>query len=171
MLWSLRLFWYRLDKAAFAAALAFAGVVGGLAAAAGAVFTQRDAQLVMAREIHARNLECLALNVYYEARGESLAGQYAVAEVTMNRRAALGYPKSVCEVVYQKGAFSWTAEKVYQPGGAEWRRALQVAEDVYYRRRPAPLPGVLYYHATHVRPPWAKERERVARIGRHVFYR
>src|SRR3954470_13990081 len=148
MLWNLRLLWYRLDKAALAAALFFAAIVGSLAAAAGAVFSQRDAQLAAAREFHARSLECLALNVYYEARGESLAGQYAVAEVTMNRKASLGYPKTVCEVVYQKAAFSWTAESFYAPGGPEWRRAVKVAEEVYYRRRAPALPGVLYYHAT-----------------------
>ena len=171
MVWKLRLLWYRVDKVAAALALVFAGVVGGLAAAAAAVFTQRDAQVVASRDFHARSLECLALNVYYEARGESLAGQYAVAEVTMNRKASLGYPKTVCEVVYQRSAFSWTGEKVYEPGGAEWERALKVAEDVYYGRRAPALPGVLYFHATYVRPQWAKERSRVARIGRHVFYR
>ena len=171
MVWKLRLFWYRLDKAALALALVFAATVGGLAAGAGAVFSQREAQAAAARDFHARSLECLALNVYYEARGESLAGQYAVAEVTMNRKAALGYPKTVCDVVYQKSAFSWTAEKVYEPGGAEWQRALKVADDVYSRRRAPMLAGALYYHATHVKPQWAREHERVARIGRHVFYR
>jgi len=171
MLWSLRLFWLQLDKAALAAALVFAAIVGGLAAAAGAVLTQRGAQLAAARDFHARSVECLALNVYYEARGEALAGQYAVAEVTMNRKSALGYPKTVCEVVYQKSAFSWTGEEVYKPGGPEWRRALKVADDVYYRRHAPALPGVLYYHAVQVKPQWAKERVRVARIGRHVFYR
>jgi N-acetylmuramoyl-L-alanine amidase len=169
--WRLRILWYRLDKAALAVALVLGLVVGALTAAASAVFNQRDAQRLAAREFHARNVECLALNVYYEARGESLAGQYAVAEVTMNRKASFGYPKTVCDVVYQKGAFSWTAEKVYAPGGSEWRRAVNVAEEVYYQRRPPALPGVLHYHATYTRPAWAKERERVARIGRHVFYR
>jgi len=171
MVWRLRLFWYRLDKLAFTAAVFCALVIGGLAAAASAVFDQRDAQAAAMRQFHARSLECLALNVYYEARGESMAGQYAVAEVTMNRKAAIGYPKTVCEVVYQKGAFSWTAEKVYQPGGPEWQRALKVAEEVYYQRRSGRLPGVLHYHATYVRPEWAKQYQRVARIGRHVFYR
>lgn len=171
MVWKLRLFWYRLDKAALGLALVFAGIIGGLAAAAAAVFTQRDVQFAASRDFHARSLECLALNVYYEARGESLAGQYAVAEVTMNRKSSLGYPKTVCGVVYQKSAFSWTGEKVYEPGGAEWQRALKVAEDVYYQRHTPALPGVLHYHATYVKPEWARERERVARIGRHLFYR
>ncbi|HEY3075603.1 MAG TPA: cell wall hydrolase [Burkholderiales bacterium] len=171
MLWKLRLFWHRLDKAALACALFFAFVVGVLAAAAEAVFSQRDAQHAAVREFHARSLECLARNIYYEARGESPAGQYAVAEVTMNRKASPLYPKTVCEVVYQKSAFSWTEGDVDAPAGPEWRRAVKIAEDVYYQRRPAALPGVLHYHATYVRPDWSKERVRVARIGRHVFYR
>jgi spore germination cell wall hydrolase CwlJ-like protein len=171
MVWKLRLFWYGLDKVALAVALVLGAVVGALAIAASAVFVQRDAKAAAVRDFDARSIECLALNVYYEARGESLAGQYAVAEVTMNRKSALGFPKTLCDVVYQKGAFSWTDEKVDQPGGAEWRRAIRVAEDTYYRRRAPALPGALYYHATYTRPAWAKERERVARIGAHIFYR
>jgi spore germination cell wall hydrolase CwlJ-like protein len=171
VLWKLRLVWYRIDKAALAAALFCALVVGALAAAAGAVFVQRDAQRAAVREFHARSLECLARNVYYEARGESLAGQYAVAEVTMNRKASRLYPKTVCEVVYQKSAFSWTDDEVDAPAGKEWRRAVKIADEVYYQKRPPALPGVLHYHATYVQPDWSKERHRVARIGRHVFYR
>jgi spore germination cell wall hydrolase CwlJ-like protein len=135
------------------------------------VFSQRDAQHALVREFHARSLDCLARNVYYEARGESLAGQYAVAEVTLNRKASPLYPKTVCEVVYQKSAFSWTEGDLDAPGGPEWLRAIKVAEEVYYLRRAPALPGVLYFHATYVHPDWSKERKRVARIGRHVFYR
>jgi N-acetylmuramoyl-L-alanine amidase len=178
----LRLLWYRVDKAALAGALFAALVVGVLVSAAGAVLTQRDAQRAVVREFHARSLDCLARNVYYEARGESLAGQYAVAEVTMNRKASPLYPKTVCAVVYQKnwdplrkryvGAFSWTeSDALDAPAGPAWQRAVKVAEDVYYQRRLPTLPGVLYFHATYVRPDWSKDRERVARIGRHVFYR
>lgn|SRR5690242_16561447 len=171
MLWKLRLFWYRLDKAALACALFFALVVGVLAAMAGAVFDYRDAQRARTVEFHARSVDCLARNVYYEARGESVAGQYAVAEVTMNRKASPLYPKTVCDVVYQKSAFSWTGESLDPPAGQEWMRAMKVAQEVYYRRHPPAMPGVLYFHATYVKPEWADERERVARIGRHVFYR
>jgi N-acetylmuramoyl-L-alanine amidase len=171
MYWKLRLFWYRLDTAALAAALLVTVVVGALTVAANAAMKQQDTQRAVVRDFHARSVECLALNVYHEARGEPLAGQYAVAEVTMNRKSSLGYPKTVCEVVYQKSAFSWTAQRVARPGGGEWRRALKVADDVYYQRRAAMLPGVLHYHATYVKPAWAGERQRVARIGRHIFYR
>ena len=173
MLWKLRIFWYRLDKAALAFALFFGLVVGALAFAAGAVFTQREADQVRKRELHARNVDCLARNVYYEARGEPPAGQYAVAEVTMNRVASPRYPRSVCEVVYQKNAFSWTDFSLVleHPGGAEWARAQRIAEAVYYQKRLPTLQGALFYHATYVRPDWSHERQRIARIGRHVFYR
>jgi len=150
----------------------FAAVVGVLGFLLNAVYAQRDAQVAQAREFHTRNIDCLARNVYYEARGESLTGQYAVAEVTMNRKASLGYPKTVCEVVYQKDAFSWTGvEGLDAPAGSAWLRANRVAKDVYYQRSPAELHGVLHYHATYVQPEWSKDKERVAKIGRHVFYR
>jgi spore germination cell wall hydrolase CwlJ-like protein len=90
----------------------------------------------------------------------------------MNRKASLGYPKTVCEVVYQKDAFSWTGMKMLEtPAGEGWVLARKVAQDVYYQRRPAELPGATHYHATYVQPDWSRERQRVARIGRHVFYR
>ena len=111
MLWKLRLFWYRADKAGLAFAAYFILIVGGLVFGLMAVFAQRDAQAARARDFHATSVDCLARNVYYEARGESLAGQYAVAEVTMNRKASLGYPKTVCDVVYQRDAFSWTGQE------------------------------------------------------------
>lgn len=172
MLWKLRLLWYRADKAALAFALFFSAMVGALVFALTAVFDQRDARAEHLREFHARNLDCLARNVYYEARGESLAGQYAVAEVTMNRKASPFYPRTVCEVVYQREAFSWTGLEVLDPpAGPAWNRAVRVAEDVYYQRRPATMHGVTHFHATYVRPDWSKERQRVARIGKHVFYR
>jgi spore germination cell wall hydrolase CwlJ-like protein len=182
MLWKLRVIWYRMDKAPLVAALFFALVVGVLAGAATSVFNYRDAQRAAVREFHARSLDCLARNVYYEARGESLAGQYAVAEVTMNRKASPRYPKTVCEVVYQKGwdplrgryvgAFSWTEfDSLDEPEGPEWQQAVEIAEQVYYQKRAPAMPGALHFHATYVQPEWSKERPRVARIGRHVFYR
>jgi N-acetylmuramoyl-L-alanine amidase len=157
-------------------------IVAALGAAFLEVASHRDAQRARVREFHARSLECLARNVYYEARGESIAGQYAVAEVTMNRKAARSYPKTVCEVVYQQnwdplrgrfvGAFSWTEFDVLPaPAGEAWSRAQMVAEEVYYERRAPTLNGALHFHATYIKPEWSKERERVARIGRHVFYR
>jgi spore germination cell wall hydrolase CwlJ-like protein len=172
MLWKLRLFWYRADKAGLVVVAWLALVVGVLGVGLMAAYAQRDSAAARTRDFHARNLDCLARNVYYEARGESLAGQYAVAEVTMNRKASLGYPKTVCEVVFQKDAFSWTGMRsLGEPSGDAWQRALKVAQDVYYGSRPTGLHGATHYHATYVTPDWSSERERIARIGRHVFYR
>lgn len=128
-----------------------------------------------------RDLTCLALNVYFEARGESTAGQQAVAEVTMNRVASSRYPSSVCDVVYQKnwdrlrrryvGAFSWTEFDVRpMPQGEGWRSAQEVAAEVYYGRNTPQLDGATLYHATYIKPSWARGKRPVARIGRHVFY-
>jgi len=117
------------------------------------------------------DLRCLAENVYYEARGEPLVGQYAVAEVTMNRVAAREFGNSVCEVVHQRGAFSWTYEsEPAAPFGYEWRRAQAVASTVYDSREAPLVNGALYYHAIYVSPEWAASRQQVALIGMHLFY-
>jgi N-acetylmuramoyl-L-alanine amidase len=116
-------------------------------------------------------LRCLSENVYYEARGEELVGQYAVAEVTMNRVASNNFPNSVCGVVHQQGAFSWTYETgMRQPYGYEWRRARAVAESVYDNIESPLVNGALYYHATRITPAWAATRRQVAIVGRHMFY-
>jgi len=179
---SLRLFWYRADLEAMVCALLVGALLAGFGFALHAVFARQDAVRDMARQAEARDLECLARNVYFEARGEPAAGQYAVAEVTMNRKAASRYPESLCAVVYQKnwdavrgryvGAFSWTEFKVLpEPRGEDWERAQEVAEEVYSGRHVPNLQGAMYFHATYIRPSWAKEKTAVARIGRHVFYR
>lgn len=169
---SLRIYWYRTDKEAWVFVLILGLIVALLAFLVQAVFTLQDERRELARQIDRRNLECLARNVYFEARGESAAGQYAVAEVTMNRAASRLFPRTVCGVVYEKSAFSWTDYRVLpQPGGEEWQRARNVAEAVYYGRYAPALDGALYYHATYVTPEWAKEKRRVAKIGRHIFYR
>jgi spore germination cell wall hydrolase CwlJ-like protein len=128
-----------------------------------------------------RTLTCLALNVYHEARGEPEEGQYAVAEVTMNRVASRFYPDTVCGVVYEKrwdalrqryvGAFSWTEfDSLPPPKDIQWQRAQEIAEEVYFKRRAPVLVGALFYHANYIRPSWALDKQPVARIGRHIFY-
>jgi len=119
----------------------------------------------------AEDLQCLAENVYYEARGEPLVGQYAVAEVTMNRVRSRDFPNSVCAVVHARGAFSWTLTgDVRPPYGYEWRRARAVAGTVYDSQEAPFVAGALYYHATYVAPDWAPTRSQVAHIGKHLFY-
>jgi spore germination cell wall hydrolase CwlJ-like protein len=176
------LFWYGSDKTPWMF-VAFVGlVIGTLGLALHSVIGYQEDRRNRAREFHKRSLACLARNVYFEARGEPIAGQYAVAEVTMNRRASRRYPGTVCEVVYQKnwdrirgryvGAFSWTEfDALADPVGEEWHRALVIAEAVYYNRYTPKLNGAMHFHASHIRPEWAKDMQRVAKIGRHIFYR
>jgi len=179
---SLRIYWYRADKGALVFLAVTFAVLAGLGFALQAVFAYQDVRRERERAMQEASLECLARNVYFEARGEPVAGQFAVAEVTMNRKASRLFPRTVCEVVYQKNwdpirkrevaAFSWTEfNKLPEPTGEEWQRAQQVAKAVYYNRYTPQLQGALYFHATYIRPEWAKEKRRVARIGRHVFYR
>lgn len=129
-----------------------------------------------------QDLTCLALNVYYEARSEPIAGQYAVAEVTMNRVASKRYPNTVCKVVYQKNwdyirnryvsAFSWTEfDSVPTPESKTWRRAWAAAKAVYYKHREPRLEGVLFYHTKYIKPSWARGKKPAARIGKHIFYK
>ena len=174
--------WHTADKAAWAAVLLLGLVLAGFGAALQSHFARADERRHAAREAEGRNLVCLAKNIYFEARGEPVAGMVAVAEVTMNRKASRLYPDSVCGVVYQKnwdplrgrfvGAFSWTEfNSLPAPEGEAWARAREVAEAVYYRRIAPTVPGALHFHASHIRPEWSKERKLVARIGRHLFYR
>jgi hypothetical protein len=168
----LRLFWHGGDKAPWLFALILGLLVVVFSFALQAVQVYRDEK---------RDLVCLARNVYFEARGEPIEGQYAVAEVTMNRKASGRYPDTVCGVVYQQnwdplrkryvGAFSWTElSSVPTPTGEEWQRAWKVAEAVYHGRQVPVLEEALFYHATYVKPSWARGKQPVARIGRHVFY-
>ena len=179
---SLRYYWYRADKAAWLFTAFAATIVGGLVLGLQSVFTYQDARRLRERAFHNESLACLARNVYFEARGEPLAGQYAVAEVTMNRRASRRFPRTICEVVYQKNwdplrgryvsAFSWTEfNALPEPEGEHWERARQVAEAVYYQKYTPQLHGALFFHATYIQPEWAKEKRRITKIGRHVFYR
>lgn len=124
----------------------------------------------MAAEQRRIDVHCLAVNVYHEARGEPRLGQVAVAEVTMNRVAAPQFPDSVCGVVHQQAAFSWTLNDASTPGGRAWKRALEVAVSVYDGEHSPVVPGSLHYHARGVEPAWARTSEPIKRIGRHIFY-
>jgi len=171
------------DKEPWVFALVLGAIVAVFGVTLGAVFAYKDDRLRAVAEHHAtrQELTCLAHNVYFEARGEPLKGQLAVAEVTMNRAASGRYPAKVCEVVYQKnwdtirkryvGAFSWT-EFGYlpNPGGEAWTQAWQAAEAVYYGTEPPVVGGATHYHAIYIKPAWAEGRKPIARIGRHVFY-
>jgi N-acetylmuramoyl-L-alanine amidase len=145
--------------------------------AAGAL--SREVKRAQRRE---SDLQCLAENVYFESRGEPLKGQYAVAEVTLNRTRAEHFPHTVCAVVHEMrwdpsrkrtvADFSWTELGALSPeDGPAWRRAMSVATAAYDDTNDPVVPGALFYHSTRVRPGWAKSHQAVTTIGNHVFYR
>ncbi|MDZ7660837.1 cell wall hydrolase [Thiohalophilus sp.] len=129
-----------------------------------------------------RDLRCLTQNIYHEARGESAAGQYAVAEVTLNRVASRHFPNTVCKVVHEQrwdrirkrhvGAFSWTElELKADARDPAYKSARKIAEDVYYRRNEPQVEDALFYHASYIQPSWARTKTKVASIGWHIFYK
>ncbi len=136
-------------------------------------------------------LTCLACNIYHEARDQPEPGQLAVAMVTLNRLRTADFPKSICEVVWEKGRdyrtgrtvaqFSWTlddrSDRVTEP--AAWDKAVGLAVRAMSTLAPAamtPLPdpslGALYFHADSVAPDWSGDAglRLVTRIGNHLFY-
>jgi spore germination cell wall hydrolase CwlJ-like protein len=138
---------------------------------------------VRAQELRVRtqDLNCLAKNIYHEARGEPVDGQYAVAEVTMNRVASKHYPSTVCDVVFQANfdvirkrkvsAFSWTELDLTTLVDRKiWNLAWRIAEDVYDGRAQHRVEGALFYHSKTIRPSWSRRKRRIAKIGRHIFY-
>jgi hypothetical protein len=118
--------------------------------------------------------ECLAGAVYFEARGESLPGQLAVAEVVMNRAASGRYPTTLCEVVVQPWQFSFVNATGRIPeanrGSQAWRDAVAIARIATEKLAGNLDENVLWYHADYVAPSWGKRLDRVNKIGAHIFY-
>lgn len=118
-----------------------------------------------------KETECLAKNIYYEAKGESLQGQTAVALVTLNRLRSKRWGKTICQVVYAKNQFSWTrSKKIKKPKGAAWLQALRVAKKVKRGAKMRGMQNVLYFHAKGKKPNWAHKLKVSLRLGNHVFY-
>jgi N-acetylmuramoyl-L-alanine amidase len=146
-------------------------------------------------------LYCLAMNIYHESKSEPLAGQYAVADVTINRTLDTRYPNTVCEVVMQaRMKESWKtkqypdlpdSERKYVPvrnkcqfswycdGKADavrdsdaWRKAQEVAYRIVVEKKYRGITeGSTHYHADYVSPRWASSFDLVGRVGAHIFYR
>lgn len=116
---------------------------------------------------------CLATAVYFEARGESVEGQLAVARVVMNRAASGRYPSDWCSVVKQPSQFSFVRHGAFpqaDTNGESWRKAEAVAELAVANVVPSVGSNVLWYHADYVAPSWRHGLQEVQQIGAHIFY-
>lgn len=124
--------------------------------------------------------QCLASGIYFEARGESVKGQAAVAQVILNRVRNPAYPNTICGVVYQnedwrnRCQFSFACDNIKDRIRSQqhWKMAREVAMATTAGKIWLPEVGsATHYHAVYVHPDWARTMKKVGRIGLHVFYR
>ncbi|WP_299691327.1 cell wall hydrolase [uncultured Tateyamaria sp.] len=135
-----------------------------------------DAQPKASGNAHWR---CLSEALYFEARGETVKGQFAVAEVIMNRVKSARFPGNVCGVINQgtgrkyQCQFTYTCdgypERISEPRA--WDRVSKIARAVLDGRAPELTEGATHYHTTAVRPRWSRVYTHTASIGVHRFYR
>lgn len=132
-------------------------------------------------------VQCLAKNIYFEAKSESREGQVAVGLVTINRVLSEKYPDTICDVVWQKGKhpttgkwvaqFSWTWDgKEDKPVNKKaWAEAQRIAEAMLAERSLFNFAdfteGATHYHADYVSPYWRNSFTPVLTVDTHLFYR
>jgi Cell wall hydrolyses involved in spore germination len=122
---------------------------------------------------------CLAEALYFEARGETVKGQFAVAEVIKNRVKSGRFPGSFCGVIHQGTGKKYQCQFTYTCDGNKeviaepkaFARVAKVAKYTIDGKVPALTNGATHYHTTAVRPRWSKVYTRTAQIGVHLFYR
>ncbi|MET0180015.1 MAG: cell wall hydrolase [Novosphingobium sp.] len=117
-------------------------------------------------------LDCLAGAIYFEAKGETLAGQLAVGRVIVARAKSGRFPARYCGVVYQRSQFSFVRGRsmpAINKAGRAWTEAARIARIAHEGSWKSPVEGALYFHAARVSPGWRLTR--LARVDNHVFYR
>ena len=119
-----------------------------------------------------RELECLAVGIYYEAKSEPLAGQLAVGHVIANRAQSGRFPKTYCGVLFQRSQFSFirgSSLPSVPRSSLQWKNAVAVAKVVDQELHASPMGKALFFHARRVSPGWRLTR--LGTLGNHVFYR
>ena len=117
---------------------------------------------------------CLTQALYYEARGEGVQGQLAVADVILQRQRSKYHPDTICDVVYEPYQFSFVADgsTLREIDVEAWYKADELSGRILRGEVPTALTGrALFYHAKSVRPDWADAMLKTAEIGNHIFYR
>ena len=138
-----------------------------------------DARILRQMKLNKKELNCMALNLYHEARSEGINGLVAVGHVVLNRVANNRFPNTICKVVRQGGEkrrykcqFSWYCDgKRDRPANkAAWQTAKTIAKAIINGVIEDPTGGAMWYHADYVKPYWAKSVSYNGKIGRHLFY-
>lgn len=122
---------------------------------------------------------CLAQAIYYEARGEPLPGQIAVAEVVINRKDSRRYPNTICGVVFQNQhkknrcqfSFACDGKTDTPPEGKTWSKSVSLANYVMTDDSLRLTDAATHYHADYVSPFWSEHLQKTVSIGRHIFYK
>jgi N-acetylmuramoyl-L-alanine amidase len=109
------------------------------------------------------NLECLATNIYKEARGEKYLGKLAVAKVTVNRAT----DGDICKAVYAPYQFSWTITNKNLDFDVE--SAIIAFRAVNHKHQLSDFTAT-HYHSVKIKPKWAKKLKHLVKIGNHIFY-
>ena len=126
-----------------------------------------------------KQMSCLAEALYFEARGEPITGQLAVGEVILNRVEDSRYPSSICKVINQGTGRRFACQFTYTCDGKletvherkAYEMALKLAKILITTHDRKLTKGSTHYHSNYVNPKWSKKFERVAKYGRHIFYR
>lgn len=119
-----------------------------------------------------REMQCLAGAIYFESRGEPLAGQLAVGRVIVGRAKSGRFPNSYCGVVYQRSQFSFVRGgrmPAIRYGTKAWKNAVAIAQIAHEGTWKSEVDGALFFHARYVNPRWRLTR--MAQVGNHVFYK
>ena len=119
-----------------------------------------------------RELECLAVGIYFESKSEPLGGQLAVGEVIANRAKSGRFPSSYCGVLLQRSQFSFVRGRAWPAvprSSRQWQTAVAIAKIVDQDLKDSAASNALFFHAKRVSPRW--KLKRVASIGNHIFYR
>ena len=126
-----------------------------------------------------KQMSCLAEALYFEARGEPIKGQLAVGEVILNRVEDARYPSSICRVINQGTGRRFACQFTYTCDGKletvherkPYEISLKIAKILMTTHDRKLTRGSTHYHSNYVDPKWSKKFERVAKFGRHIFYR
>lgn len=174
----------RIIKFVFFALALMLVAVGGYKAVTYKLETLKTARMAISpvtADMRQKQLDCLARNIYHEAGGEPFEGKVAVAQVTINRAESGQFPSDICKVVYQKNIvyekvlcqFSWycNSASLKKPmNGPVYYESMEVAKKVLLEGfRLQSVKDAMYFHGDYINPGW--KREKVAKIGRHIFYK
>lgn len=138
-----------------------------------------DYSLMSTTREKAKQTQCLATAIYYEARSETLAGQKAVGEVVLNRVSSKHFPDTVCDVVYEGAErktgcqFSFTCDGSMEtiPSGKAWNRSQTIAQHLILGAHKPTTSRSTHYHTTDINPVWAANLKSTRIIGSHAFYK